>query len=318
MEQIHATAIDIGGDGVLLRGPSGCGKSDLALRLIDAGARLVADDRIAGLEDHHRGSRRVGGDVPDGGDETDQRLAVAQILFRIDLDLGAAAATPHRLPDRVGRQSVDLHRRHAGLQRGIDVVECVDLHFDRQLGIHRAHPPHRFGDAPGHAHVVNPDEHAVVEPNPMVHPARHPHGILFQGAQGRHGLPGVEHGDPSRAGIDEIPCHRGNPAQPLQEVQRGALRRQQRGRTAPQPGQLGTGLAALSLASRGFELHMRVELPETLHRHVQTGQHTRCADDDHAGRRELGGDDRLGGHIAPSHVLGKRPPHDLAIGRRVE
>ena len=45
MEQIHATVIDIGGDGVLLRGPSGCGKSDLALRLIDAGARLVADDR---------------------------------------------------------------------------------------------------------------------------------------------------------------------------------------------------------------------------------------------------------------------------------
>jgi serine kinase of HPr protein (carbohydrate metabolism regulator) len=30
---------------VLLRGPSGSGKSDLALRLIDAGARLVADDQ---------------------------------------------------------------------------------------------------------------------------------------------------------------------------------------------------------------------------------------------------------------------------------
>ncbi len=45
MEQIHATAIDIDGDGVLLRGPSGCGKSDLALRLIHTGARLVADDR---------------------------------------------------------------------------------------------------------------------------------------------------------------------------------------------------------------------------------------------------------------------------------
>lgn len=35
----------IGGDGVLLRGPSGSGKSDLALRLIDAGARLVSDDQ---------------------------------------------------------------------------------------------------------------------------------------------------------------------------------------------------------------------------------------------------------------------------------
>ena len=30
---------------VLLRGPSGAGKSDLALRLIDRGARLVADDQ---------------------------------------------------------------------------------------------------------------------------------------------------------------------------------------------------------------------------------------------------------------------------------
>ncbi len=31
--------------GVLLRGPSGAGKSDLALRLIDGGARLIADDQ---------------------------------------------------------------------------------------------------------------------------------------------------------------------------------------------------------------------------------------------------------------------------------
>ena len=45
MEQIHATCIAIDGDGVLLRGPSGAGKSDLALRLIDVGGRLVADDR---------------------------------------------------------------------------------------------------------------------------------------------------------------------------------------------------------------------------------------------------------------------------------
>src|SRR5712691_12625786 len=42
---IHATAIAIHGHAVLLRGASGSGKSDLALRLIDAGARLVADDQ---------------------------------------------------------------------------------------------------------------------------------------------------------------------------------------------------------------------------------------------------------------------------------
>ena len=45
MEQVHATCVEIGGTGVLLRGPSGSGKSDLALRLIDGGAGLVADDR---------------------------------------------------------------------------------------------------------------------------------------------------------------------------------------------------------------------------------------------------------------------------------
>jgi HPr kinase/phosphorylase len=43
---VHATAVAIDGGALLLRGPSGAGKSDLALRLIDAGARLVADDQV--------------------------------------------------------------------------------------------------------------------------------------------------------------------------------------------------------------------------------------------------------------------------------
>jgi HPr kinase/phosphorylase len=42
---IYATAIAIDGHAVLLRGFSGAGKSDLGLRLIDAGAQLVADDQ---------------------------------------------------------------------------------------------------------------------------------------------------------------------------------------------------------------------------------------------------------------------------------
>ncbi len=44
MTLIHATAVFVAGRGVLLRGAPGSGKSDLALRLIDAGARLIADD----------------------------------------------------------------------------------------------------------------------------------------------------------------------------------------------------------------------------------------------------------------------------------
>jgi serine kinase of HPr protein (carbohydrate metabolism regulator) len=43
---VHGTAVALGEYGVLILGPSGSGKSDLALRLIDRGAVLVADDRV--------------------------------------------------------------------------------------------------------------------------------------------------------------------------------------------------------------------------------------------------------------------------------
>lgn len=44
MVKVHATCVEIDGTAVLLMGPPGSGKSDLALRLIDSGARLVSDD----------------------------------------------------------------------------------------------------------------------------------------------------------------------------------------------------------------------------------------------------------------------------------
>ena len=44
--QLHASCVALAGQGVVLCGPPASGKSDLALRLIDGGARLVADDRL--------------------------------------------------------------------------------------------------------------------------------------------------------------------------------------------------------------------------------------------------------------------------------
>lgn len=48
---VHATCVALRAGrnwrGILLRGPSGAGKSDLALRLVEAGGRLVADDQTA-------------------------------------------------------------------------------------------------------------------------------------------------------------------------------------------------------------------------------------------------------------------------------
>ena len=54
MMRVHGTCVAIAGRGVLLRAPSGAGKSDLALRLIDAGARLVADDQVELAQDNGR------------------------------------------------------------------------------------------------------------------------------------------------------------------------------------------------------------------------------------------------------------------------
>lgn len=46
MPLLHASCVAINDKAVLILGPSGAGKSDLALRLIDEGAKLVADDQV--------------------------------------------------------------------------------------------------------------------------------------------------------------------------------------------------------------------------------------------------------------------------------
>ena len=43
-EMLHASTVAIDGQAVLIIGVSGSGKSDLALRLIDRGAKLISDD----------------------------------------------------------------------------------------------------------------------------------------------------------------------------------------------------------------------------------------------------------------------------------
>jgi HPr kinase/phosphorylase len=61
---IGGTAIAIGNAALLLTGPSGSGKSDLALRMIDGGARLVADDRVELVIEADRLCCRAPGGMP--------------------------------------------------------------------------------------------------------------------------------------------------------------------------------------------------------------------------------------------------------------
>ena len=91
MKQIHATTIDIAGSGVLLSGPSGSGKSDLALRLIDGGARLVADDRTdLALADGHlvaSAPREIAGRMEVRGLGVLEKDAVPQTVLTLVVEL---------------------------------------------------------------------------------------------------------------------------------------------------------------------------------------------------------------------------------------
>jgi len=51
---VHGTCVAIDGIGVLIQGKPGSGKSDLALRLVDGGALLVADDQVVLTPDQGR------------------------------------------------------------------------------------------------------------------------------------------------------------------------------------------------------------------------------------------------------------------------
>ncbi|TXL74861.1 hypothetical protein FHP25_15740 [Vineibacter terrae] len=106
---IHATCVALSISGcwraALLRGPSGAGKSDLALRLIETGGRLVADDRtdltVEGGRLVARPPAALAGLVEARGVGVlrlppEHLLAVAPVMLAIDL---VAPAEVERTPE---------------------------------------------------------------------------------------------------------------------------------------------------------------------------------------------------------------------------
>ena len=96
--QVHASCVAFDGRGVLLRGPSGSGKSDLALRAVEAGADLVADDLVMlGL----RGGRVWASPSPQAGGRLEVRgVGIVRLpaLEGAPVVLVADLALPERLP----------------------------------------------------------------------------------------------------------------------------------------------------------------------------------------------------------------------------
>ncbi len=103
-EQLHASAVAIDDRGVLLLGPSGAGKSDLALRLIDGGAVLIADDRVD--LDVRQGDVRLSGPANLAGLMEVRGVGIVRMPFatKVSLSLVVDLVKPEvmeRLPDRL-------------------------------------------------------------------------------------------------------------------------------------------------------------------------------------------------------------------------
>jgi HPr kinase/phosphorylase len=109
--QIHASCVAREGEGVLLLGPSGVGKSDLALRLIDQGFCLVADDRVDIADGIARAPSRLAGLLEVRG------LGIFHLPWRVEarLVLAVELAPPsERLP---------APRRHAVLDLPLVILD---------------------------------------------------------------------------------------------------------------------------------------------------------------------------------------------------
>jgi len=109
MVTVHATCIAIDGHGILLRGPSGSGKSDLALRAIDQGARLVADDQVV--------LTRHGENVIASAPSSLHGLIEIRGLGIMRMD-AAAEARVALVADLIGPDSIDRlpERRHCEIE----------------------------------------------------------------------------------------------------------------------------------------------------------------------------------------------------------
>jgi hypothetical protein len=108
---IHASCAAIGSpgalNGVLILGESGLGKSDLLLRLMDEGAKLVADDRTELYTAKGRLCARAPKSIAGLIEVRGLGIVAQPFAKRAVLALAVRLGTPERLPERAFFQPPD-------------------------------------------------------------------------------------------------------------------------------------------------------------------------------------------------------------------
>lgn len=143
--RLHASCVAIDGRGVLLEGPSGSGKSDLALRLIDAGARLVADDQV---ELAARGGR-LWARAPAALAGLVEARGLG--LFRLDPLAEAPLALAVTLAAPAERLPPPARRRLLGVDLPAVTIDPFEASAPAKLRLVLSRPPAHSGDGPAPA-----------------------------------------------------------------------------------------------------------------------------------------------------------------------
>ncbi len=150
-ELVHATCISLFGRGILLRGPSGAGKSDLALRLIDAGGLLVADDQTRLTAEEGRLSATappvLSGQMEVRGMGIVGQAALVSVAVALVVDL-QPAETIERLPEEAAAELLGVRIPNLVLDpRAASALARIRLALDRagkaearRRGIERRRP----------------------------------------------------------------------------------------------------------------------------------------------------------------------------------
>ena len=187
---------------------------------------------------------------------------------------GSALGPAHGFALIRHREVVDQHTASAGRQRLVELGEVLDFDFDRQRRACRRRK--HGGDATGQPLVVVLDQHAVVEPQPMVGAAAAADGVFLEIAKRRRRLSGIEDRDAARRRVDIASRLGRDAAQSLEKIERRPLGRQQRAGPSDDLGDDRSRLALLAVPAMRAERAGVVTLAERLGGDVESGQHQRA------------------------------------------
>ena len=133
--QIHASCVARDGAGLLLLGPAGSGKSDLALRLLDRGFVLIADDRVDIVDGMASPPAELAGllEVRGLGLLRLPHGAPARLALAVRLGAGAPRLPAPRLEPATGLPLILLD------PRAPSAAQVVALALDCALGLRTQH-----------------------------------------------------------------------------------------------------------------------------------------------------------------------------------